>query len=335
MARLTDRADRFQRRRPLAAIPIAIAYKYVDDQGSYLAATLTYYAFTAIFPLLLIASSVLGFILQGDQSLKNELLNSALRQFPIVGTQLGQPAGIRGSSAAIVVGALAAIYGTNGLGQAAQHAVSTTLAIPRNSRVNPLLARLRSIGLLFVGGLTVLAVAVLSSLASHAGGFGLSINGGVQWLLRMISAIVTAGVIALMIRMGSLGRLTLRQALPGALFIAILWEALQAVGGLYVQRILTRVGSMNSTFALVLGLMAFLYLATTIAVFGLEINVVLAEGLYPRALATPFTDDVDLTKADERAYESYAHAERHKSFEQIDVTFDSPDQRPQDGSAGP
>ena len=335
MARLADLTDRFQRRRPVAAVPIAVVYKYWDDQGNYLAAILTYYAFTAIFPLLLIASSVLGFVLQGDPSLKTALLNSALRQFPIVGTQLGQPAGIRGSTAAIVVGSLAALYGTNGLGQAAQNAISTTLAIPRNSRVNPLLARLRSIGLLFVGGLTVLTVAVLSSLASHTGALGLSTNVALEWLLRVVSALVTAAVLALMMRTGSLGRLSLRESLPGALFIAILWLALQGAGDLYVQHVLTRVGTMNSTFALVLGLMALLYLGTTIAVLGLEVNVVLAGRLYPRALATPFTDHVDLTAADERAYASYAHAERHKSFEQIDVTFDPPGQGSQGDSAGP
>lgn len=325
MVTLADRADRFQRERPAAAIPLAVAYKYFDDQGSYLAAILAYYAFTAIFPLLLIASSVLGFILQGDQSLKAQVLNSALRQFPIVGTQLGQPAGIQGSTAAIVVGTLAALYGTNGLGQAAQNAISTTLAVPRNSRLNPLLSRLRSFVLLFVGGLTVLVVAVLSSLVSHAGALGLSDAAGVQWLLRIVSALLTAFVLAAMIPLGSSGRLTLREALPGALFTAVLWQVLQDAGSLYVQRIVTRASSMNSTFALVLGLMAFLYVATTVAVLGLELNVVLAQKLYPRALATPFTDDVDLTEADRRAYASYARAQRHKGFERIEVTFDPRD----------
>ncbi|GAC1519393.1 MAG: hypothetical protein NVS3B1_00860 [Marmoricola sp.] len=326
MATFADRADRFQRTRPAAAIPLAVAYKFFDDQGSYLAAILSYYAFTAIFPLLLIASSVLGFLLQGDQSLKAEVLNSALRQFPIVGTQLGQPSGIQGSTTAIVLGTLAALYGTNGLGQAAQNAISTTLAVPRNSRINPLLSRLRSVGLLFIGGLTVLAVAVLSSLVSHAGAFGLSDAAGVQWSLRIVSALITAVVLASMIRLGSSGRLTLRGALPGALFIAILWQVLQDAGSLYVQRIVTRASSMNSTFALVLGLMAFLYVATTVAVLGLELNVVLAKKLYPRALATPFTDDVDLTEADRRAYTSYALAQRHKGFERIEVTFEESDE---------
>ena len=42
-------------------------YKFFDDQGNYLSATLTYYAFIAIFPTLLLASSILGFVLQGSE----------------------------------------------------------------------------------------------------------------------------------------------------------------------------------------------------------------------------------------------------------------------------
>ena len=38
-------------------MPIGVVYKFADDQGGYLAAVLTYYAFVAIFPMLLIASS--------------------------------------------------------------------------------------------------------------------------------------------------------------------------------------------------------------------------------------------------------------------------------------
>ena len=39
------------------------------------------------------------------------------------------------------------------------------------------------------------------------------------------------------------------------------------------------------------------------------------------ALLTPFTDRVNLTEADRRAYASYARAQRHKGFETVDVTF--------------
>ena len=47
---LVDRLDRLQRRHPVAGFPIAVAYKYVDDSGHYLAALITYYAFISLFP---------------------------------------------------------------------------------------------------------------------------------------------------------------------------------------------------------------------------------------------------------------------------------------------
>jgi len=37
-----------------------VLYKFVDDQGSYLAAQITYYGFLSLFPLLLLLTSVLG-----------------------------------------------------------------------------------------------------------------------------------------------------------------------------------------------------------------------------------------------------------------------------------
>ena len=53
-----------------------------------------------------------------------------------------------------------------------------------------------------------------------------------------------------------------------------------------------------------------------------EINVVRSRRLHPRSLLTPFTDDVDLTAADQRAYTQYAAAQRNKGFETVDVQFE-------------
>ena len=51
---VADRLDRLQRRHPALGYPIAVIYKYVDDQGGYLAALIAYYAFVSVFPLLLL-----------------------------------------------------------------------------------------------------------------------------------------------------------------------------------------------------------------------------------------------------------------------------------------
>ena len=80
-------------------------------------------------------------------------------------------------------------------------------------------------------------------------------------------------------------------------------------------------GAVNGVFALVLGLLAFLYLAAVGVVLSAEINAVRVLHLHPRALLTPFTDDVELTRGDERTYTGAAQAQRAKGFEQVDVHF--------------
>lgn len=42
--------DRLQRRNRAAGVAIAVVYKYVDDQGGYLSALITYYGFVSLFP---------------------------------------------------------------------------------------------------------------------------------------------------------------------------------------------------------------------------------------------------------------------------------------------
>ena len=73
-----------------------------------------------------------------------------------------------------------------------------------------------------------------------------------------------------------------------------------------------------------LGLIAWIYLLALITVVSAEINVVAQRHLWPRALLTPFTDDVQLTSADKRTYTAYAESERHKGFETVDVDFEPP-----------
>lgn len=321
MPDLVDRVDGWQRRHPVAGFPIAVVYKFFDDQGGYLAAAITYYAFIAIFPLMLIGSSVLGFVLQGHPHLQLEILNSALRQFPIVGEQLGRPEGLRGSTSAVVVGSVTALYGVIGLGQVAHNAINVCWAIPRNSRLNPIVSRLRSLVWIAGAGLALVLMALVTSVGSHPEILGRDLGSEVHWLAVALSVLVTAVVLSVMMRVSTPQEERLREVLPGAVLVALLWQLLQVLGGVYVEHVIKKVSEMNGVFALVLGLVALVYLAAVLAMIGIEVNVVLAKRLYPRALLTPFTDAVDLTPADQRVYREYAQAQRHKGFEQVEVTF--------------
>lgn len=82
---LTDRVDAYQRRHRRAGYPIAVLYKFFDDTGGHLAALITYYGFLSLFPLLLLASTVLGLVLSDDPHAQQVVLSSALRQFPVIG----------------------------------------------------------------------------------------------------------------------------------------------------------------------------------------------------------------------------------------------------------
>src|SRR4029077_1540979 len=108
---VTQRLDQFQQHHAAVGFPLAVAYKFVDDQGIYLAALMTYYGFLSLFPLLLLLASGLGFALRNDDHLRQQILDSTLSQFPVIGDELQDPSGLQGSTVAIVIGALTAIYG--------------------------------------------------------------------------------------------------------------------------------------------------------------------------------------------------------------------------------
>src|SRR5437764_15151828 len=103
---LTARLDRFQRRHTWLSFPLGVVYKFVDDQGGYLAALITYYGFLSFFPLLLLLSSVLGFVLARNPELQHRVVESTLSQFPVIGSQLSSPQGLHGSATAVAVGTL-------------------------------------------------------------------------------------------------------------------------------------------------------------------------------------------------------------------------------------
>jgi membrane protein len=131
-------------------------------------------------------------------------------------------------------------------------------------------------------------------------------------------------VFVFVFRLATARRLAVVDVAPGAISAAVVWQLLQTFGVAYVGHVVKDASATNSVFALVLGLLAFFYLTGLVVVLCAEINVVRVEHLYPRALLTPFTDNVDLTSGDRQAYTDQAVSQRSKGFENVDVTFDEP-----------
>jgi membrane protein len=328
---VSGRLDAFQRRHPWAGFPLAVLYKYVDDFGAYLAALLTYYAFVSLFPLLLLLSTILGFVLSGDGSLQHQVLTSVLDQIPVISQDLAEPKQIGGGLLGLFVGIVGSIYGGLGVAQAFQYATNTVWGVPRNNRPNPFKARGRSVLLLATAGLAFLGTTALSVVGtSGAGALGIAL----KLVALAASVAVNVSVFIFAFRFAAARPLSIRDVAPGAIAAAVTWQLLQSFGVIYVNHVVRHASATNAVFALVLGMLAFLYLSAMTVLLCMEINVVRVSRMHPRSLLTPFTDNVILTMGDRRAYSRQAKAQRSKGFQRIEVNFDPPSAEPEQDDPG-
>ena len=102
----------------------------------------------------------------------------------------------------------------------------------------------------------------------------------------------------------------------GAIVATVLWEILQAIGGWYVARSLKGASQVYGFFAIVIGLLGWLYLGAQMTLLAAEINVVLRRKLWPRALVQP-----PLTLKDKEALRRLALMEERRPEEEIVVRF--------------
>ncbi|MDQ4033683.1 MAG: YihY/virulence factor BrkB family protein, partial [Actinomycetota bacterium] len=244
--------DNFQRRHTWLGFPVAVVYKFIDDQGGYLAVLITYYGFASLFPLLLLLVSVLGFTLQGDPALQQALLGSALQQFPIIGPQLQQNiSAIRGSTLGVVLGIIGAVYGGLGVSVAIQTALNRVWAVPRFARPDPVVSRLRGLVLFILLGTVILITTALSALGPLAAGFGYGIGTGLRVAATVVAIAANVAVFLIAFRVLTAREIRLADLMPGAIGAAVGVQALQTVGTFLASRGLNGVSQLYGVFGLV------------------------------------------------------------------------------------
>lgn len=322
---MTARLDHYQRTHRWAGVCVAVAYKFVDDQGSYLAALITYYGFLSLFPMLLLLVTVLGFALNGNPGLQQDVLNSALGQFPVIGDQLGENIhSFHGNGFALAVGVAGVLYGALGVAQATQNALNSVWAVPQHERPNPLVSRLRSLLLLVLLASGIALTTALAALATSTHSYGAAVSLAVRGGGMLLSVAVNAALIVLTFKVLTARPLTVSALWPEAVAGAVVWQLLLFVSTYFIGHELKGATATYGLFGIVLGLIAWLYLGAFTLVVCAECTSVRARGLWPRNLGTPFSDRARLTRADRRAFTSYATAASAKSFEEVRVSFDEP-----------
>src|ERR1700691_1794022 len=232
-AGLVSRVDAYQRRHRWAGLPLAVLYKFADDQGTYLAAQITYYGFVALFPLLLLLATILCYALHGNPPLQRQVLDSALAQFPVIGDQIvTNSRSFHGSIAGLVIGMLGCVYGGLGIVQAVQSMLNKVWGVPRNSRPNPLRARLRSLLLLIAGGASVIATTVLSALGAAADSYGASLGDSTRVPATVLAVMLNVTLFMVAVQVLTARPVTIRQNRARAIAAAVTWQALQWTGAL-------------------------------------------------------------------------------------------------------
>lgn len=312
------RLDRFQRRHTWLGLPLAVVYKLFDDRGPYLAALITYYAFLSLFPLLLLFFSVAGFVLQGNAELLKDVEQTARNKLPGIGPHLHIET-FHGSGLGLAIGILGTLYGALGAMQAAQASFNQIYAVPRNKQPNPLKSRVRSFGLVGLLGSGVVLSTAIAAVLSTKNGLSKQLGPAFVIVGYVLNYIVDFALFSAAFKLMTTAELRLRQVVRGGLIAAALYMLIQIFGASFVSH--TAHASLYGAFAVVLATLIWIYLQSLILVLAAEINVVYDRRLWPRALLTPFTDNVELTDADRRVYSLYAAAQRYKGFERITTDF--------------
>lgn len=310
-----ERFDRFQQRHRLLGFPLAVRQKYSEDQGGYLAATITYYGFFSIFPLLLVAVTVLGYALDGHPRFEHSIVNSALGQFPIVGQDL-RGHKLAGSGVALGLGLAASLWAGMGVFLATENAINNLWGVPFARRPSFASSRARALLLLVLLGSGAVATTILSGL----GTFGASY--GVGWKVASIglATVLDIGLFWLAFRLLVADNVGWRSLRSGAIGAGIAWQILQAAGGYYVGHELKSASNVYGTFASVIGLLSFIYLSAHITLLSAEVNVVAARRLWPRSFSLVYQQPP--TPADERALAQLAGIEKRRRDQRIDAEIE-------------
>lgn len=313
IAKLVGRLDAYQRTRPWMAFPMGVLKKFGDDQAGYLAALVAYYAFFSLFPLLLVFVTVLGFVLGGNEALRQQVVNTVVVQIPVIGDQIKDNVhSIHGNGLALAVGIVGTLLAGLGVIQALQHGMDEIWDVPRVNRRNFLWSRIRALLLLVVLGVGSLVSTVLSGVGASGGSFG----GALKIGSFVASLGLNFALFLVSFRVLTAAKIKWGDVVPGAVIVALAWAALQSAGTYYVGHQLKNASATYGLFAVVIGLLSWIYLGAQMTFLAAEINVVKTRRLWPRGLQPP------LTEADQQVLARAAEQQEMRRGERIRVEFE-------------
>jgi len=289
---LVRRLDRWQRAFAPTAVAVGVIKKYSDDRGGSLSALITFYGFLAVFPLLLLLVTVVGLVVGPNSHTEQEIVNSALSQFPVVGQHLDSSIKSlhKATPLAFIVSAIGLLWGSLGVTNTIQRASELMWGVPRHQAATLVRRVIRGLLLLGTIAVAVIGSAVLAGISTISGS-SLHESPVAYWVFTLVGA-GAVNLVAYYLAFSILAPKDTagRALLPGTLIGGLGWTVLESIGGILVNHVLRHTTQLYGFFAIVLGLIFWLSLGSQLFVYAGETNVVLAKHLWPRHLDDPPRD---------------------------------------------
>jgi membrane protein len=277
--------------------------KYDDDNGGYQAALLAYYGFLSIFPLLIIAASVLDILLRSRADIQDDVINYATQYFPILGDELQSNIHApHWSGLGLIIGLAFTLWGAKGVADVFQYSLNHIWNVPRFKRPGFSAGSIKSllVILLIAGGFV--GAAFLSGVAASLDKTLLF-----RIVAGLISVLVLFGVFWAVFRVGlsDYAKASNAALFFSALTAAIGIQILQTIGGYLIVHQLSKLTHLYGAFAATLGLLFWIYLQARVVMYAIEVGVVYERKLWPRSL-----DNNKLTAVDQRARNEHSKKEQ-------------------------
>src|ERR1700761_8894511 len=219
------RFDSFQQGKAPLAFPLGVVKKYGEDEGGSMVSLIAYRAFFSLFPLLLLMTTILGYVLAGNEELREEVVTSTLSQFPIIGNQL-KGGSLQGSGVALAIGIIGSVLAGLGVLLETEQTFNRCWGVPKSGERGFVGSRPRGGALLVVlGGLAVVST-IVSGLAAGGADF-LGAGGKVGGLV--IATVLNLFVFGAVFRLLTSDTVETRSLIPGVVVATIGWEILPGI----------------------------------------------------------------------------------------------------------
>lgn len=268
---------------PVIGTAMTVQERYRRDGADPFAAAIGFFAFLSLFPLLALAVSAAGFVLDdpADQIAVAETITEAIPGFQATLQDDGGDSSVAALVENVVEqrGAIGSVglvlLLLSGL-RVVNAAMIATRVVFRGEVQKGLMAKVRQVVALLGLGLLALAGVAGSSLA------GVGIGRLPPFTSVVLSLAITFGFdlllfVAAYALLSPTSTLTARQMIPGAVLAAVGWTALKVAGASYVGNQVESANALYGAFGSVVALMLLFYLAGRLYLYGAELNAVAVE----------------------------------------------------------